>query len=56
VTLGAFQTANAGAFDAFLVKVDLDKPHKGSGQRAGSVTVERSGSRAGLTRDRIARR
>jgi hypothetical protein len=56
VTPGAFQTANAGGFDAFLVKVDLDKPHKGSGQRTSSVTVESSGPRAGLTRDRIARR
>jgi hypothetical protein len=56
VTPGAFQTANAGAFDAFLVKVDLQKRHKGSGQRAGSVTVESSGPREGLTRDRIARR
>jgi hypothetical protein len=56
VTPGAFQTANAGAFDAFLGKVDLQKRHKGSGQRAGSVTVESSGPREGLTRDRIARR
>ena len=56
VTPGAFQNENAGAFDAFLVKVDLDKRHKGSGQRAGSVTVESSGPREGLTRDRIARR
>jgi Beta-propeller repeat len=56
VTPGAFQNENAGAFDAFLVKVDLGKRHKGSGQRAGSVTVESSGPREGLTRDRIARR
>jgi Beta-propeller repeat len=56
VTPGAFQTANAGGFDVFLVKVALDKRHKGSGQRAASVTVESSGPRAGLSRDRIARR
>jgi hypothetical protein len=56
VTPGAFQTANAGGFDVFLVKVALDKRHKGSGRRTGSVAVESSGPRAGLTRDRIARR
>jgi hypothetical protein len=56
VTPGAFQTANAGGFDVFLVKVALDTPHKGSGERTGSVTVESSGPREGLTRDRIARR
>jgi hypothetical protein len=56
VTPGAFQTANAGGFDVFLVKVALEKRHKGSGQRTGSVTVESSGPREGLTRDRIARR
>jgi hypothetical protein len=55
VTPGAFQATNAGAFDAFLVKVDLDTRYKGSGQRAGSVTVESSGSREGLTRDRVDR-
>jgi hypothetical protein len=55
VTPGAFQTANAGGFDVFLVKVALDKPHKGSGQRTGSVESS-SGPREGLTRDRIARR
>jgi hypothetical protein len=42
VTPGSLQTANAGAFDAFLEKVDLEKRHTGSGQRAGSVTVESS--------------
>jgi hypothetical protein len=56
VTPGAFQTANAGGFDVFLVKVALDKRHNGSGQRTASVTVESSGPRAGLTRDRIAKR
>lgn len=52
VTPGAFQTANAGAFDGFLVKVNLKKRHKGSGQPAESATVESSGSREGLTRSR----
>jgi hypothetical protein len=56
VTPGAFQTANAGGFDVFLVKLDLGKPHKGSGQRTASVTVESSGGREGLSRDRITRR
>jgi Beta-propeller repeat len=56
VTPGAFQTTNAGAFDAFLVKVNLKKRHKGSGSEAGSATVENSGPREGLTRDRIDRR
>ena len=56
VTPGAYQTANAGGFDVFLVKVDLDKPHKGSGKPRGSVTVGISGLREGLTRDRIAKR
>jgi hypothetical protein len=51
-----FQCRAAGGFDDFLVKVALDKPHKGSGQQTASVTVESSGPRAGLTRDRIARR
>jgi Beta-propeller repeat len=55
VTPGAFQTANAGGFDVFLVKVALDRPHKGSGQRTGSVESS-SGPRERLTRDRIARR
>jgi hypothetical protein len=56
VTPGAFQTANAGGFDVFLVKVALDKPHKGSGKPRGSATVGISGPREGLTRDRIAKR
>jgi hypothetical protein len=56
VTPDGFQTANAGGFDVFLVKVALDKSHKGSRQRTGSVTVENSGPREGLTRHRIARR
>jgi hypothetical protein len=56
VTPGAFQTANTGGFDVFLVKVALDKPHKGSGKPRGSVTVGSSGPREGLTRDRIAKR
>ena len=56
VTPGAFQTANAGGFDVFLVDVAVDKPHKGSGQRTGLGTVGSSGPREGLTRDRIARR
>lgn len=45
VTPGAFQTAKAGGFDLVLVKVALDKRHKGSGQRTASVTVENSGPR-----------
>jgi hypothetical protein len=59
VTPGAFQTANAGAFDAFLVKIDLDKRHKNSGQRTASITAQERGTsepREGLTRERIARR
>jgi Beta-propeller repeat len=56
VTPGAFQTANAGGFDVFLVKVALHKPHKGSGKRTASVTVGSSGPREGLTRDRIPKR
>jgi Beta-propeller repeat len=56
VTPGAFQTASAGGFDVFLVKVALDKPHKGSGKPRGSATVGISGPREGLTRDRIAKR
>lgn len=55
VTPGAFQTRNAGGFDVFLVKVALDRRHKGSSQQTGSVTVESPGPRPGLTRDRIAR-
>jgi beta-propeller repeat-containing protein len=59
VTPAAFQTANAGAFDGFLVKLDLEKRHTGSGQRTASITAQEgrsSGPREGLTRDRIARR
>jgi hypothetical protein len=58
VTPGAFQTENAGAFDVFLVKVDLEKPHKDSGPRPASITAQQPGSsgpRAGLSRDRVAR-
>jgi hypothetical protein len=44
VTPGAFQTENAGAFDVFLVKVDLGKGRKGSGQWTGSVTGQAQGS------------
>jgi hypothetical protein len=46
VTPGAFQTENADAFDVFLVKVDLGKGHKGSGQGPGSVTAQERGARA----------
>jgi len=58
VTPGAFQTANAGGFDVFLVKINLEKRHKGSGQPTASVTVQAggSGARTGLARDRMARR
>jgi hypothetical protein len=56
VTPGAFKTANAGGFDVFLVKMALEKPHKGSGRRTASVTGGSSGPPAGLTRHRIARR
>ena len=58
VTPGAFQTANAGGYDVFLVKVALGKRHKGGGQRTTSVTAHggSSGPPAGLTRDRMARR
>ena len=56
VTPGAFQTGNAGGLDVFLVKVALGKPHSGPGHPTTSVTVESSGPRAGLGRDRIARR
>jgi hypothetical protein len=58
VTPGAFQTENAGAFDVFLVKVDLGKRHKGSGQQTASVTTQErasAGPRAGPTRDRVGR-
>ena len=58
VTPGAFQTENGGAFDVFLVKVDLGKRHKGSGHQTASVTAREgtsSGPRAGLTRDRVGR-
>ena len=55
VTPGAYQTANAGGYDVFLVKVTLGKRHKGSGQRTASVTAQGggSGARTGLTRDRM---
>jgi hypothetical protein len=61
VTPGAFQTAHAGGFDVFLVKVDLGKRHKDAGERTASVTAQEprssgAGARTGLTRDRIARR
>jgi Beta-propeller repeat len=57
VTRGAYQTTNAGGFDVFLVKVDLGRRHKGSGQRTASVTAQTggSGARTGLTRDRMTR-
>jgi hypothetical protein len=58
VTPGAFQTENGGAFDVFLVKVDLGKRHKGSGHQTASVTAQEgasSGPRAGLTRNRVGR-
>jgi hypothetical protein len=58
VTPGAFQTENGGAFDVFLVKVDLGKRYKGSGHQTASVTAREgtsSGPRAGLTRDRVGR-
>jgi hypothetical protein len=58
VTPGAFQTENAGAFDVFLVKVDLGTRHKGSGHRTASVTAQErasAGQRAGPTRDRMGR-
>jgi hypothetical protein len=58
VTPGAFQTENGGAFDVFLVKVDLGKRHKGSGHQTASVTAQEhasSGPRAGPTRDRVSR-
>jgi Beta-propeller repeat len=55
VTPGAYQTANAGGYDVFLVKVTLGKRHKGSGRRTASVTAQGggSGARTGLTRDRM---
>ncbi len=40
VTPGAFQTENGGAFDVFLVKVDLGKRYKGSGHQTASVTAQ----------------
>ncbi|HEU4399051.1 MAG TPA: SBBP repeat-containing protein [Actinomycetota bacterium] len=58
VTPGAFQTENGGAFDVFLVKVDLGERHKGSGHQTASVTAQEgasSGPRAGLTRNRVGR-
>lgn len=58
VTPGAYQTANAGGFDAFPVKVDLGKRHHGSGRRTAQVTAQAgsSGAWTGLTRDRMTRR
>jgi Beta-propeller repeat len=58
VTPGAFQTENAGAVDVFLVRVDLGRGHKGSGQLTAPDTAQQRGSsglRKGLTRDRVAR-
>ena len=56
VTPGAFHTENAGGFDVFLVKVALDKLHKGVRAKDRAGQVESSGPREGLTREQIARR
>ena len=58
VTPGAFQTANAGGCDVFLVKINREKRHTGSGQPTASDTAQAggSGARTGLARDRMARR
>jgi Beta-propeller repeat len=58
VTPGAFQTENGGAFDVFLVKVDLGKRQQGAGHQTASVTAQErasAGQRAGPTRDRVGR-
>ena len=47
VTPGAFQTENGGAFDVFLVKVDL-----GNGTRAPDIRRRRSRRRSGRAQGR----